>query len=141
MSIPVAFASHFSPTSSHQASLFKAMAAITPTVPQAIQALADSWKADYEKLNDKYLSSSYENRILRLQLADAKARPRSRSPRRIPEAQAQAKIHGLENGDGPIAKVMFKIYTDVADSLGYSENSDEDEHTWEERELQEAIEQ
>ena len=117
------------------------MTTITPTLPEAIQALADSWKVDYEKLNDKYLKSQDENRILRLQLADAKARPRSRSPRRIPGAQAEAKIHGLENGDGPIAKVMFKIYTDAADSLGYDENSDEDEHAWEERELEEAIEE
>ncbi len=117
------------------------MAVVEQTVPDAIQVLSDSWKASYEKLGDELFKAKDENRILKLQLALAKVRPRSRSPRRIQRAQAEAKVHGLENGDGPIAKVMFKIYTDVADSLGYDENSDEDEHAWEERELEEAIEE
>ena len=107
----------------------------------AIKALGDKWQADYEKLGDKYFEAMNEYRILKLQLALAKTRPRSRSPCRIPGAQAEAKIHGLENGDGPIAKVMFKIYTDTADALEFDENSDEDEHAWEERELEEAIEE
>ena len=117
------------------------MADFAQTIPAAILNLSKTWTAAYSVLNNKYCDSMEKNSRLKAELADAKGRPRSLSPRsrNVEFRSSLVNIRRLEDGEGPIAKVMFQMRNDD-DTEEYSANEDEDEAHWQSRKSAEAIE-